>query len=301
MTRARVRAVALLALAFAGIYLSAMLVGPLRRADDQAKQFSSVYRLNDRMRAQGLPVLKEVMFALVITAVLALAAVIVVLAWRRGRFDEELRRAAAIPLVALALAEAGKLVLPRPAQAFEPWWLAGRTFPSGHAATGAGCLLALHVLAHRPARFAPLLAAGMALYAIGVVLSGQHRPSDALGALVVALMAFWAVGPLVPDASRATPAKVPTAPDDNDAGFGLREFAVVTVIVGVVVAMVAAMSAPSSGALLQVENSDGSFALLAASLALLALSAAVGASVAAAGTRPARTTPARLVRPVPPE
>ena len=299
MTRAR--AVAVLAAVLAVVYLSAMLIGPLRRADDQAKQFAFTYRLNDRMRARGLPVPKEVMFALVIAAVLTLAAVIVVLAWRRGSFDEELRRAAAIPLVALALAEAGKLALPRPAQQFEPWWLGGRTFPSGHAATGAACLLAVFVLARRPVRLAPLLAAGMAFYAIGVVLSGQHRPSDALGALIVALLALWAVGPLASGSPRTALATAPATSGDSDAALGVRELAVVTVTVGVAMAVIAAMSAPPSGALLEAEDTGLSFALLAASLALLALGAAVGASDAGVGTRPTRATPAPLVSPVPPE
>lgn len=272
----------MLAILFAVVYVSALVIEPLRRADDQAKQFGAAHNLNDRIRSYGLPQLNHMMTGLVIVTVLVLAAVIVALAQRRGHMDAELARAAAIPVVAFAVAEGAKILLPRPAASFEPWWLAQASYPSGHAATGVAALLALFALSRRPLYLVPLLAPGIAVFGIGVVLSGQHRPSDALGALLIALLAFWAVGPLhteriAADAAHAQARPHATDPHATDAGIDVLDVAAITAIMGVVAAAVAAMSAPPV-ILLHAQNADGSFALLAVSLAMIAVVIAVAAS-----------------------
>jgi membrane-associated phospholipid phosphatase len=75
----------------------------------------------------------------------------------------------------------------------------GRTFPSGHTATAVACALALILVS--PPRWRGLAAVVAGAYAWGVAAqvqtAGWHRPSDAIGAALLAFASVAAVGAVV--------------------------------------------------------------------------------------------------------
>ncbi|WP_345355764.1 phosphatase PAP2 family protein [Saccharopolyspora cebuensis] len=116
----------------------------------------------------------------------ALLVGVVLVAVVRGRFRDALS-AAGVVVGTVVAARLLKVLLPRP-----EFDLVGATahnsFPSGHVAAVAGLVVALLLVVPRGARWwcvAPGVVA-VVLVAASTVLAGWHRPSDALGAVLVA-------------------------------------------------------------------------------------------------------------------
>ncbi len=106
--------------------------------------------------------------------------------------------------VAVAGAEVWKATLPWSALVDSdselPVRLFRETYPSGHTTIGMSFALAVLILVSPQARWwvAPLTGVGASLFAVGVVIAGWHRPSDAIGGalwsgLVMSLAACLAV------------------------------------------------------------------------------------------------------------
>lgn len=74
-----------------------------------------------------------------------------------------------------------------PSDAQMPLGLQRETYPSGHTTIGMSMTLAVLLIIPASARWwaAPITAFGAALFGVGVVIAGWHRPSDAIGG------AFW--------------------------------------------------------------------------------------------------------------
>jgi hypothetical protein len=106
---------------------------------------------------------------------------------------------------ALGLAELFKWLLPRPSfmASHRLMWLPDQSYPSGHVTVTTSAALAVVLLV--PARWRPWAALGAgfvsAAYGGAVVVTGMHRPADALGAIAlsgvfmsiaaVALSSIW--------------------------------------------------------------------------------------------------------------
>lgn len=96
--------------------------------------------------------------------------------------------AAATAGATVAGADVLKHVLPRPTLAANDVALTANSFPSGHVATAVGCALALMLVSPPRWRGAVAVVAGgyASVTAVQVQLAGWHRPSDAIGATLLA-------------------------------------------------------------------------------------------------------------------
>ncbi len=180
------------------VYVAAIIVGPLRRFDDTTKFFQHAHRADDRLHAHGVPSLRSWATALVILCVIGLACTLC----RRMTMLVRVR-AIAIPALSLAIAEIGKVLLPRPARAWEPAYLSASSFPSGHVALAGGCILAGLLVLPAWRWVVPTATAALTIVIAIVVAAAQHRVLDTVGGALVALAAAALVGPVktvTPDA-----------------------------------------------------------------------------------------------------
>ncbi len=158
-----------------------------------------------------------------------------VLAWRHRRVVPTLRSVVAAG-VAVATSEVLKVVLPgRPGDPVAPlsgpldlvnpaWWervrsgqvILGGSFPGGHATVATAVLLilatALGAARMHRLRLWPALAATAVGVAAATVMAGWHRPSDALGGILVALL-WWYV--FVPGETATSRGRSPVEPDSR--------------------------------------------------------------------------------------
>lgn len=118
--------------------------------------------------------------------VVLIAIALVGIARRRPRMGLAMAFAAFIAVVGTDLAK--DQILTRPRLVLTDTVLRGNTFPSGHTATAIGCALALVVLSPPAIRGVVAILAGSYswIVAADVQTAGWHRPSDAIGASLLA-------------------------------------------------------------------------------------------------------------------
>lgn len=178
---------ALAALAFTGVYLIAVHTHWGQRLDATALEGSSRV---DRPRVQRAT--ENLLTTVTVGSVAFVGVGIVVVALGRGRFH----LAVAAGLVAFGSDVSAELlkrvILTRPDLTGPGPHGLVNTFPSGH--TTVAMSLALAAVLVTPARARGLVAVIGASYAIGigeaVLISGWHRPSDAIGSYLLVMM--WA-------------------------------------------------------------------------------------------------------------
>ncbi|MFF2014143.1 phosphatase PAP2 family protein [Streptomyces sp. NPDC058195] len=187
--------------AFAAVYLLAVCTPAGQRAEnslvvgyaDQAR----VLAVNESV---GLPPLTAEYAT--IAAGIALIAVVALVRrkWREGC------AAVGVVVVSLVGAEALRSVLPRPDLVHAPGHLTEVSFPSGHVAIAAGLALGAALVAS-PRTRPYVVGAGalwLAVTAGGVQALYWHRPSDALGATLLACACHALATRLLPPAAQST-------------------------------------------------------------------------------------------------
>ncbi|MCB5911579.1 phosphatase PAP2 family protein [Streptomyces pinistramenti] len=207
----RLRPAALFLLAFVAVYLLAVCTPFGQRAENSlVVGYADDARIFRWAQSLGPPPLTAEHATLIVGIVL-IAVVAVV---RR-------RRLAGVAAVAVAVATLGaaevlnKMVLPRPDLSHAPQNLVEASFPSGHVAIAAGLVAGALLIASPRTR--PYVAAAGALWLAVTAAAVQalywHRPSDALGATLLACAAYAlatrllpSVAPEVPSRPRALPA-----------------------------------------------------------------------------------------------
>jgi membrane-associated phospholipid phosphatase len=181
----RLAGAALVALVLlAVVYVVPVLTEAGQRRDDVAYAGSETVSEAARARSdRNLGRISQASLAL-------LGGSIVLVGLSRGRW----RLAVAAGVViggTVASAEILKALLPRP-ELLDIEILPGNSWPSGHVAIAASVSLAFIMVVPRRGRLiaAALGAAFVVSFGVGVVVSGWHRPSDALSACLLALV--WA-------------------------------------------------------------------------------------------------------------
>ena len=183
-------------LAFAAVYFLAVCTGIGQSAEN-----ALIVGRADQARISGLtqwvPPLRRGTLVLAGGVVVIVAVMLVRRCWRAGV------AAIAVVVVTVGATEVLHAVLPRPGLRAAPQAITGASFPSGTVAIAAGVALGVAVVSSARAR--PYLAAVGAIWVAVVAAAVQalywHRPSDVLGASLLACACHaMATGLLAPDA-----------------------------------------------------------------------------------------------------
>ncbi|MFE7462946.1 phosphatase PAP2 family protein [Streptomyces sp. NPDC057499] len=217
--------------AFAAVYLLAVWTPAGQRAEnslvvgyaDQAR----VLAVNESV---GLPPLTAE-YATIVAGIALIALVALVRRrWREGC------AAVGVVVVSLVGAEALRSVLPRPDLVHAPSQLTEVSFPSGHVAIAAGLALGAALVAS-PRTRPYVVAAGalwLAVTAGGVQALYWHRPSDALGATLLACACYALATRLLPPTAQPTgQSTVPLAARPSRPAAGTRSGALSAVALAV--------------------------------------------------------------------
>jgi membrane-associated phospholipid phosphatase len=143
----------------------------------------------------------ELLAVVSVWSLIAAIAVVVLVALARGRPRLALGAGAVIATSILTTEVLKKLVLPRPRlDPDAPSWLLANIFPSGHTTIAMATAVAFVLVVPYRMRGPAALVGGFyaAALAAATLEAGWHRPSDAVGAVLLVLgMALWACGVLV--------------------------------------------------------------------------------------------------------
>ncbi|WP_424860635.1 phosphatase PAP2 family protein [Streptomyces sp. MMS24-I29] len=180
------------------VYLLAVCTPFGQRAENGlVKGYADQARIFELVQSAGPPPLKAAMPTLVAGLVAIAAVALLRRCWWQGC------AALAVVVVTVVGTEALHLVLPRPDLVRAPQGLTDGSFPSGHVAVVAG-LACGAVLVAAP-RVRPYVAmAGMlwlAFTAAAVQALYWHRPSDAMGATLLACACYRVAAQLLPSAA----------------------------------------------------------------------------------------------------
>jgi membrane-associated phospholipid phosphatase len=187
--------------AFAAVYLLAVCTPVGQRAENSlVVGYADQARVLAVSESVGLPPLTAEYAT--IGAGIALIALVALVRrrWREGG------AAVGVVVVSLVGAEALRSVLPRPDLVHAPSHLTEVSFPSGHVAIAAGLALGAALVAS-PRTRPYVVAAGalwLAVTAGGVQALYWHRPSDALGATLLACACYALATRLLPRAEPPT-------------------------------------------------------------------------------------------------
>jgi membrane-associated phospholipid phosphatase len=204
---ARLRPVLGLLVVFAAVYLLAIWTGIGQSAED-----ALIVGREDQARIfrwrQAVPPLTRGTAVLAAGVVLIVAVTLIRRCWREGVAG------VAVMMVTFGAAEVLQAVLPRPALHPAPQALSGASFPSGTVAMAAGVALGVAVVSSPRAR--PYVAAVGAIWLAVIAAAVQtlywHRPSDVLGATLLACACHaTATGLLAPVGTRRLRARPPLA------------------------------------------------------------------------------------------
>lgn len=159
-----------------------------QRFDDTAKLFGATHELSRRLRRDGLPTFKHL--STLVAAGSVFAVIVAISLWHGRRLLRALGGALIIAVPPVLIAEVLKVVLPRPTLLSVPDYLQIATFPSGHTAVVAGCAAAFFVSSPPQRRGLSAVLAGIvvSLQVALVVAGGRHRPSDAVGAVLLSVV-----------------------------------------------------------------------------------------------------------------
>ncbi|MFE4588967.1 phosphatase PAP2 family protein [Streptomyces laurentii] len=199
--RARPTAAVVFLAAFAAVYLLAVCTPAGQRAENSlVVGYADQARVFAMSESVGLPPLTAEYAT--IGAGIALIALVALVRrrWREGG------AAVGVVVVSLVGAEALRSVLPRPDLVHAPSQLTEVSFPSGHVAIAAGLALGAALVAS-PRTRPYVVAAGalwLAVTAGGVQALYWHRPSDALGATLLACACYALATRLLPPTARSS-------------------------------------------------------------------------------------------------
>ena len=173
------RRIAIGAAAVLAIYLAFVETTVGQRFDDAAK----LYAVTKHVHYQRLETLASLVAAA--AGVMVLGAHLL---WARRSITAFAWTAAGV-VPPWLIAEIGKQTIPRGHLHPTPHWIGGPSFPSGHVAFTAGCVLTMVLLApsHRRHAVAAVATLTLMVSMTLVLTSGMHRPSDAYAAPVLAL------------------------------------------------------------------------------------------------------------------
>lgn len=137
-----------------------------------------------------------------LTTLLAGLVVLIVVAAAQRRWRDGAGALASVLVTFGACELLAKRILPRPDLVHAPFSLLAASFPSGHLAVPAALTLGAALVMPARAR-RPVMAAGtvwVAFTAAAVLATYQHRPSDTLGAALLACAVFGITARLLPPA-----------------------------------------------------------------------------------------------------
>lgn len=216
-------------LAFAAVYLSAVWTPAGQRAENAlfGGPGGEQAWVHDVSGHYGAPVAVPPLGSSAMPALLAGLALLTIVAVLRRRWWAGVAAIVTV-LVTVGATTVGKQVLPRPDLVQAEIFLLAPSFPSGHVAIAVTLTLAAVLVVQQRARRV-VAAAGtvwIAFSAAAVLATYQHRPSDVLGATLLACAVSLCAARLLPRASTLAPTR------------GRRSFPAVTVTLAVLAAAV---------------------------------------------------------------